>query len=45
MQLQDFKEVVESLENKVIVVRKGELKLYAGQPLADAEAALRSLIC
>lgn len=40
----DFKEVAESLDNKVIVLKKGELKLYAGQPLADVEAALRSLV-
>ncbi|KMT17595.1 hypothetical protein BVRB_2g035480 [Beta vulgaris subsp. vulgaris] len=40
----DFKEVAESLDHKVIVLKKGELKLYAGQPLADVEAALRSLV-
>ncbi|CAO2817961.1 unnamed protein product [Amaranthus hypochondriacus] len=40
----DFQEVIESLDTEVIVLRKGELKLYAGQPLADIEAALRSLV-
>lgn len=40
----EFKEVGETLDNKVIVLRKGELKIYAGDPLADVEAALRSLV-
>nr|GMD76619.1 uncharacterized protein LOC109176208 isoform X2 [Ipomoea batatas] len=34
--------VKSSMEN-AIVVRKGQLKLYAGQPLVDVETALRSL--
>lgn len=29
---------------KVIVVKKGELKLYAGQPLEEVEMALRTLV-
>ncbi|XP_004298127.1 PREDICTED: uncharacterized protein LOC101292114 [Fragaria vesca subsp. vesca] len=29
---------------KVIVVKKGQLKLYAGQPFAEVEIALRSLV-
>ncbi|XP_050373463.1 uncharacterized protein LOC126791102 [Argentina anserina] len=29
---------------KVIVVKKGQLKLYAGQPFAEVEMALRSLV-
>uniref|UniRef100_A0A803MEZ6 Uncharacterized protein n=1 Tax=Chenopodium quinoa TaxID=63459 RepID=A0A803MEZ6_CHEQI len=40
----EFKEMAETLDNKVFVLRKGELKLYVGQPLADVEAALRSLV-
>lgn len=40
----ELKQVAESLENKVIVVKKGELKLYAGQPLAEVDTALRSLV-
>ncbi|XP_021844019.1 uncharacterized protein [Spinacia oleracea] len=40
----EFKEVAETLDDKVFVVRKGELKLYVGQPLADVEVALRSLV-
>lgn len=42
--MQEFKEVAETLDDKVFVVRKGELKLYVGQPLADVEVALRSLV-
>lgn len=35
---------VKSFAMKVIVVKKGELHLYAGQPLADVEVALCSLV-
>ncbi|KAM7278425.1 hypothetical protein ACFE04_005559 [Oxalis oulophora] len=42
--LKDLDEAVDSELDKVIVVKKGELKLYAGQPLPDVEDALRSLI-
>lgn len=41
---QELSEAIRSHAMKVIVVKKGKLKLYAGQPLADAEMALRSLI-
>ncbi|VFQ61075.1 unnamed protein product [Cuscuta campestris] len=39
----DERGVKSGMEN-VIVVRKGQLKLYAGQPLGDVEMALRALI-
>lgn len=42
--VKEVSEAVRSHTMKVIVVEKGKLKLYAGQPLADAEMALRSLI-
>ena len=41
---QELKERVSSHTLKVIVVKKGQLKLYAGQPLPDVEMALRSLV-
>lgn len=41
---QEFDEAVESHGMEVVVVKKGQLKLYAGQPLSDVEMALRSLI-
>lgn len=40
---QELNEVVSSDNMKVIVVKKGQLKLYAGQPLEEVEMALRSL--
>ncbi|KAJ8451309.1 hypothetical protein Cgig2_014081 [Carnegiea gigantea] len=40
----DLKRVAESLNKEVIVVKKGEVQLYAGQPLAEVKAALRSLV-
>lgn len=40
----DLKRVAESLNKEVIVVKKGEVQLYAGQPLAEVEAALRYLV-
>lgn len=42
--MQELHEAVKSDGMKVIVVRKGQLQLYAGQPLADVEMALCSLI-
>ena len=41
---QELDEAVKAGELKLIVVRKGQLHLYAGQPLAEAETALRSLL-
>ncbi|KAK4425857.1 hypothetical protein Salat_1779700 [Sesamum alatum] len=40
----ELNEAVKSNTMRVIVVKKGQLKLYAGQPLADAETALRAMI-
>ncbi|OAY82438.1 hypothetical protein ACMD2_06909 [Ananas comosus] len=42
--IQELSEAVESNELKLIVVRKGQLQLYAGQPLAEVETVLRSLM-
>ncbi|XP_058203210.1 uncharacterized protein LOC131317674 [Rhododendron vialii] len=39
----ELNEAVSSDNMKVIVVKKGQLKLYAGQPLEEVEMALRSL--
>ncbi|KAL3505731.1 hypothetical protein ACH5RR_031113 [Cinchona calisaya] len=44
LSIKELKEAVESLTLKVIVVKKGQLKLYAGQPLPEVEMALRSLV-
>ncbi|XP_010269520.1 PREDICTED: uncharacterized protein LOC104606151 [Nelumbo nucifera] len=44
LSIKELKEAVESRTMKVIFVRKGQLQLYAGQPLADVEMALRSII-
>lgn len=41
---QELKEAVESQIIKVMVVRKGQLKLYAGQSLPEVEMALRSIL-
>ncbi|XP_051127529.1 uncharacterized protein LOC127248991 [Andrographis paniculata] len=41
---QELSETVKSRAMRPIVVKKGQLQLYAGQPLSDAEMALRSLI-
>lgn len=41
--IQELEGAVKAGELKVIVVRKGQLHLYAGQPLAEVEAALHSL--
>ncbi|XP_076892697.1 uncharacterized protein LOC143544483 [Bidens hawaiensis] len=35
---------VKSQKMKVVVVKKGQLKLYVGQPLEDVKSALRALI-
>ncbi|XP_049394618.1 uncharacterized protein LOC125858870 isoform X2 [Solanum stenotomum] len=42
--VKELSEAIRSHTMKVIVVKKGKLKLYAGQPLADAEMALRSMV-
>lgn len=42
--LQDLHQAVKSDSKKVIVIRKRQLKLYAGQPFEDVEMALHSLI-
>lgn len=42
--IKDLDEAVKSHTMKVIVVKKGQLQLYAGQPLSDVEMALRSLL-
>ncbi|CAI9118808.1 OLC1v1020424C1 [Oldenlandia corymbosa var. corymbosa] len=42
-----IKELIERVKSqtmKVLVVKKGQLKLFVGQPLQDAEMALRALI-
>lgn len=42
--IQEVDEAVKSGASKVIVVRKGQLRLYAGQPLSEVEAALCSFL-
>ncbi|KAJ0976272.1 hypothetical protein J5N97_018237 [Dioscorea zingiberensis] len=42
--IQELEEVVKMDGLDPIVVRKGQLQLYAGQPLAEVETALRSLL-
>lgn len=42
--VKELKEAEESYSLRAIVVKKGQLQLYAGQPLTDAEMALRSMI-
>ncbi|KAK6803767.1 hypothetical protein RDI58_001551 [Solanum bulbocastanum] len=42
--VKELSDAIRSHTMKVIVVKKGKLKLYAGQPLTDAEMALRSLV-
>ncbi|XP_034686396.1 uncharacterized protein LOC117914969 isoform X2 [Vitis riparia] len=44
LSIKELHEAVKSDGMKVIVVKKGQLQLYAGQPLADVEMALRSLV-
>lgn len=42
--IKELDEAVKSHSMEVVVVKKGQLKLYAGQPLSDVEMALRSLV-
>ncbi|KAK1280792.1 hypothetical protein QJS04_geneDACA019709 [Acorus gramineus] len=44
LSIQEIKEEVESGIMKILVVRKRQLHLYAGQPLEDVEMALRSIL-
>ncbi|PIA44437.1 hypothetical protein AQUCO_01700200v1 [Aquilegia coerulea] len=44
LSIKELKDDVESSARKVIVIRKGQLRLYAGQPLEDVEMTLRSLV-
>ncbi|XP_021290319.1 uncharacterized protein LOC110421150 isoform X1 [Herrania umbratica] len=44
MSVKELYQAIKSHAKKVIVVRKGQLKLYAGQPFAEVEMALHSLI-
>ncbi|KAK6138925.1 hypothetical protein DH2020_027340 [Rehmannia glutinosa] len=40
----ELNEAVKSYAMRVVVVKRGQLQLYAGQPLADAETSLRAMI-
>ncbi|KAG9138743.1 hypothetical protein Leryth_024804 [Lithospermum erythrorhizon] len=40
----ELKEAMKSNTKRVIVVKKGQLQLFAGQPISDVEMALRSLM-
>lgn len=42
--IKELNDAVKSQTKKVIAVRKGQLRLYAGQPLDEVETALRSLV-
>ncbi|KAF8394573.1 hypothetical protein HHK36_020786 [Tetracentron sinense] len=44
LSIKELDKAVKSSTMKVIVVRKGQLRLYAGQPLVDVEMALRSFV-
>ncbi|KAE9602160.1 hypothetical protein Lal_00049946 [Lupinus albus] len=44
MTIQELNEEISSHANKVVVVKKRQLQLYAGQPFSDVEMALRSVI-
>ncbi|KHN03357.1 hypothetical protein glysoja_004383 [Glycine soja] len=44
MPIQELNEEIISRAKKVVVVKKRQLQLYAGQPLADVEMHLRSII-
>ncbi|CAL0307223.1 unnamed protein product [Lupinus luteus] len=44
MTIQELNEEMSSHANKVVVVKKRQLQLYAGQPFTDVEMALRSVI-
>ncbi|XP_030512007.1 uncharacterized protein LOC115726325 [Rhodamnia argentea] len=40
----ELQEAMKEKTMKMVVVRKGQLKLYAGQPFSDVELALQSLV-
>ncbi|XP_047981494.1 uncharacterized protein LOC125222752 [Salvia hispanica] len=42
--VKELKEAVKSYSLRAFVVKRGQLQLYAGQPLTDAEMALRAII-
>ncbi|CAL9145269.1 unnamed protein product [Musa hybrid cultivar] len=42
--VKELDQVVKSFDLKVIVVRKGQIHLYAGQPLVEVEAVIRSFL-
>ncbi|KAK1390468.1 hypothetical protein POM88_018646 [Heracleum sosnowskyi] len=42
--IKELDEAVTSHGMEVVVVKKGQLKLYAGQPLSEVEMSLRSLV-
>ncbi|XP_057772188.1 uncharacterized protein LOC130991800 isoform X2 [Salvia miltiorrhiza] len=42
--VKELKDAVKSHSFRALVVKRGKLQLYAGQPLADAEMALRAMI-
>lgn len=44
LSIQELRAELEDNDLKVIVARKGQLQLYAGQPLAEVEMTLRSLV-
>ncbi|KAF2289176.1 hypothetical protein GH714_029236 [Hevea brasiliensis] len=44
LSIKELHDAVKSRSKKVIVVKKGQLKLYAGQPFAEVEMALLSLL-
>ncbi|OMO98467.1 hypothetical protein COLO4_13866 [Corchorus olitorius] len=44
MSAKELYEAMKSHAKKVLVVKKGQLKLYAGQPFGEVEKALQSLI-
>ncbi|XP_043711679.1 uncharacterized protein LOC122660436 [Telopea speciosissima] len=44
LSIKELNESVKSNVRKVVVVRKGQVKLFAGQPLGEVEMVLRSLI-
>ena len=44
LSFQELEEAIKSQMMKVVVVKKGRLQLYIGQPLTDVESALRKLI-
>ncbi|XP_068660209.1 uncharacterized protein [Aristolochia californica] len=43
LSIKELQREIRSSSKKVIVVRKGRLQLYAGQPLIDVEMALRAI--